>query len=336
MISRFGPWAEKYSIDEAFLGLGPHLAASDLVAFGHEIRDTLWRLVGVPVCVGVGRTKTEAKLANKTAKKIDVFGGVCVWGSTRPEWRAQLMGRLPVSEVWGIAGRLEKRLAALGIHTIADLAAADPVMIRQKFNVVVARTALELRGVSCIPFEEERHGKEQLIVSRSFGEPVVSRDGMRQVLSVYAQMAAARLVKHHQAAKVLTAFAGTSNYAEQRSFPSTLVRLPGPTTDPVVIAKAAQQLLSQITDGTRYARAGIMLTDLQPVAGQQTLEPFRFAHEERGIATLLDEVQRRHGRDTVGLGLAGVRPGPAWRMKRQRLTPRATTHWDELAVVAAR
>ncbi|MEA5456796.1 Y-family DNA polymerase [Sinomonas sp. JGH33] len=335
VLARFGPWLEVYSIDEAFLGLGPRAAAGDLTALGREIRNTLRKLVGVPVCVGIARTKTAAKLANKTAKKMPVFDGVCVWDGTSPQWRAKLMAQLPVSEVWGIAGRLERRLNALGIFSIADLAAADPVMIRDRFNVVVMRTVLELQGTPCIPFEEAREGKEQLIVSRSFSTPVTTRAEMRQVLSVYAQQSAARLERHHQAAKLLTAFAGTSHFAQERSFPTVLVPLPAPTTDPVVLAKAAQRLLPHLDEGTRYARAGIMLTDLRPATGQQALEPFRYRHEEQGIATLVDHVHRKVGKDMLGLGVGGIRPGPQWRMKRDMLSPRATTHWDELATVRA-
>ena len=193
--------------------------------------------------IGVEVGEPWFKLA---AKKMPVFDGVCVWDGTSPQWRGRLMAQLPVSEVWGIAGRLEKRLAALRIHTIADLAAADPAMIRDRFNVVVMRTVLELQGTPCIPFEEVREGKEQLIFSRSFSAPVTTKAEMRQVLSVYAQQGAARLERHHQAAKVLTAFAGTSHYAQERSFPSVLVPLPAPTTDPVVLARAAQRLLPHL------------------------------------------------------------------------------------------
>ena len=335
VIARFGPWLEVYSIDEAFLGLGPRMAAGDLTALGRDIRNTLWKLVGVPVCVGIATTKTLAKLANKTAKKIKVFDGVCIWEQTSPRWRAKLLAQLPVAEVWGIAGRLEKRLAALGILSIADLAAADPVMIRDRFNVVVMRTVLELKGVPCIPFEEARQGKEQLIFSRSFSAPVTTRTEMRQVLTAYAQQGAARLERHHQAAKLITAFAGTSHYAQEHSFPTVLVPLPAPTTDPVVLAKAAQRLLPHLEEGTRYAKAGIMLTDLRPATGQQALEPFRYRHEEQGIATLVEQVHRKVGTDLLGLGHAGIRPGPHWRMKREMLSARATTHWDELASVRA-
>lgn len=113
------------------------------------------------------------------------------------------------------------------------------------------------------------------------------------MLSIYEQQAATRLVKHNQVAKLLTAFAGTSHYSEQRSFPSVLSRLPSPTADPVQLTHAAHQLLPMLENGTRYARAGIMLTDLRPAAVHQPLEMFRHAHEEAGITELVDKVQRK-------------------------------------------
>ena len=292
--------------------------------------------MGVPVCVGIAPTRTLAKLANKTAKRLEVFDGVCVWSSIRPEWRQSLMSRLPVSEVWGIASRLERRLADIGITTIADLAAADPVLIRKALNVVVMRTALELRGVQAIAAEEDRTGKkDQLIVSRSFSEKITTRDGMRQALSIYAQQASTRLMKHQQVAKILTAFAGTSHYTEQTRYPTQMVRLPFPTADPVELTRAAHRLLPQIEEGVRWARAGVMLTDLRPAAVIQPLELFRHPHEDAGIATIIDQVQKKAGRESLGLGWGGVRPGPSWQMQRSMLSKRATTHWDELIVARA-
>lgn len=334
VLERFTHELDVYSIDEAFLTVDRRTAADGaaMVKLGREIRESLRRLVGVPVCVGIAPNRTLAKLANRAAKKIPEFEGVCVWPATRPQWRQQLMERLPVSEVWGIASRLEKRLAGYGIRTVWDLATADPTQIRKWFNVVVMRTALELRGVATIGPEEDRTGKkDQLIVSRSFSEKVTTRNGIRQALSVYAQQAATRLVKHSQVARTLEAFAGTSHWHETKHYPSVRVRLPFPTADPVELTRAAHQLLPHIAEGPRYARAGIMLTSLLPAGEQLALKPFRQPHEDAGIATLIDAVQRKVGRETLGLGYGGVRPGPSWQMKRGMLTPRATTHWDELA-----
>lgn len=364
VLSRFGADLEVYSIDEAFLELSPSVARDPdaMRALGREMKDALRRLVGVPVCVGIAPTRTLAKLANKTAKKrADLFDGVCVWPSLRSSWRDDLLRRLPLHEVWGIASRLERRLNGLGITSIHDLAAADPTFVRKNTSVVTMRTALELRGIRCIEAEEDRTGKkEQLIVSRSFGEKINTVAEMRQVLSVYAQQAATRLVKHHQVAKLLTVFASSSHYAEHTTFAQAQARLPSPTADPVMLTRAVLSILPQLHDNARYARAGIMLTDLRPAEQEQTLDLFRHAHEEAHIADLLDKVQRKTGRHSVGLGYGGLRPptgsetpapsadapgmvpglqvvkgASAWEMKRSRMTRRATTHWDELALVRA-
>ena len=100
--------------------------------------------------------------------------------------------------------------------------------------------------------------------------------------------------------------------------------------DPVELTRAAHTLLPSIEDGTRYARAGIMLVDLSPAGRATPLAMFRHPHEDAGIAAVIDQVQKKNGRELIGLGWGGFRPGPAWQMKRDMLTRRATTHWDEL------
>ncbi|OZB89622.1 MAG: DNA polymerase V subunit UmuC, partial [Microbacterium sp. 14-71-5] len=252
ILERFASEVDVYSIDEAFLTIDRRTSkdVDAMTDLGRLIRDEVRRLVGVPVCVGIAPNRTLSKLANRCAKKVPVFEGVCVWPATRPEWREQLMRRLPVSEVWGIASRLQRRLNTLGIESVWDLATADPVFIRKQFNVTVMRTALELRGVECIGPEEDRTGKkDQLIVSRSFSEKVTTVNGIRQALSVYAQQMSARLTRHQQVGKHLMAFAGTAHFAEQKHYPQVKVRLPFPTADPVELTRAAHTLLPQIQDG---------------------------------------------------------------------------------------
>src|SRR5699024_5300416 len=128
---------------------------------------------------------------------------VCVWDRVPETIREQVLRRLPVIEVWGIGPRVTKRLNAMGIFTVADFRNADPVVIRNRFSIVQMRTLLELRGTPCIPLEEEREVQDQLIYSRSFAQPVTTRDDMGQVLSIYAQMASTRLHRHDREAKVL-------------------------------------------------------------------------------------------------------------------------------------
>jgi DNA polymerase V len=334
LLGRYSAWLEVYSIDEAFLGVKG--GQEELLALGRGMKGAVRRHVGVPVCVGIAPTKTLAKLCNKWAKNNAAFGGVCLWESVPADVRQSLMGRLPVDEVWGIAGRLSKRLNVLGIFTVMDLVRADPVMIRDKFSVVLMRTVLELRGTPCIPMEEERIGRDQLIFSRSFATPVTTAAGLREVLSIYGQQASARLSKHGLQAKVLTAFAATSPFRDnEQAYPSVCVSLPMPTADPLLLTKAAHALLPQIHEGLKYAKAGLLLTDLRPTGNQPPLEPFENRHEERGIGPLLEDVSRRFGRGAIGLGHAGIRSGLDWTMKRDMRSPRYTTHWDELPLVKA-
>ncbi|MCO4273833.1 Y-family DNA polymerase [Pseudarthrobacter sp. HLT3-5] len=334
LLGRYSAWLEVYSIDEAFLGVKG--TPDELLTLGRAMKTAVRRNVGVPVCVGIAGTKTLAKLANKWAKNNPGFGGVCHWDSVPAAERDSLMGRLSVVEIWGVATRLTKRLNVMGIFSILDLSRADPVMIRDRFSVVMMRTVLELQGTPCIPMEEERIGRDQLIFSRSFAAPITTAAGIRQVMSVYGQQASARLAKHGLQAKVLTAFAGTSHFnPKDTSYPSVCIPLPMPTADPVILTKAAHALLPYINEGVRYARAGIMVTDLRRTGNQAPLALFENPHEERHVGTLLEDVTRRYGRGSIGLGHAGIRGGPDWAMKRDMLSPRYTTHWDELPLVKA-
>lgn len=335
LLGRFSAWQEVYSIDESFLGLAGTL--DEMGSTGRSMRSAVARNVGLPVCVGIAPTKTLAKMANKWAKKVPSFDGVCVWEQVPAADRKALMQRLPVTEIWGVAGRLGARLAGLGIYTAADLAAADPAIMRRRFSVVLERTIRELNGVPCIAFEAPKEGRDQLIFSRSFSKKITEVNEIRQVLSIYAQQAAARLARHRQQAKQLLAFAGTSHFvaAADRHHPSVSVSLPVPTADPVDLTKAALRILPEIRPGARYARAGVIVTDLSPAGVQPTLPGFTSEMEGKQIATIIDEVTTKLGRDNLGLGFGGLKSGVDWQMSRNMLSPRCTTHWDELAIVRA-
>ncbi|MCC3292430.1 Y-family DNA polymerase [Arthrobacter sp. zg-Y1110] len=336
LLDRYSSFTEVYSIDEAFL----HMAGEpvDLHSRGREIKAAVLRNIGLPVCVGIAPTKTLSKLANRIAKQNPHLGGVCNLDTMPAGAVDTIMSRVPVTGLWGVASRIGKKLNTLGIYTIADLRAADPVMIRSRFSVVLQRTVLELNGIPCVPMESERADKKQMIFSRSFSTPVTTRDEMRQVMSVYAQKAAVRLAKENQLTRILTVFAGTSHFNDKESsFPSAAAHLEVPTADPVVLTKAAVETMdAQMTEGIRYARAGVMLTDLSPAGAQPVFEEFVTTHEKRRIGELLGKVTDKYGSASIGLGLAGMNSAqPDWTMTRKFSSPRYTTEWSELPVVKA-
>ena len=336
ILGRYSYAQEIYSIDESFLWLAG--TPQELEARGAEIRTAVARNTGLPVCVGVAGTKTLAKFANRVAKQNPHLGGVCNLDTMPDGVVDTIMSRVPVTGLWGVAGRIGRKLNTLGIYTVADLRAADPVMIRSRFSVVLQRTVLELNGTACIPMESERADRQTLMFSRSFSTPVTTSAEMAQVMSVYAQKAAVRLSKEGQVAKVLNVFAGTSHFNDKESsFPAATVRLPVPTADPVILTKAAVAAMEgRVEDGIPYARAGVMLSGLEPAGAQPVFDEFVSVHEKREIASLIGKVADRYGSGAIGLGLAGVSASsPDWTMTRRHASPRYTTEWAELPVVKA-
>jgi DNA polymerase V len=333
VIGRYGV-IEPYSIDEAWLVVNEE--RTDLAALGREIRQRIRRNVGLPVSIGFGKSKTLSKLANHGAKRNKQLDGVCDWGGYSSEQQERIMASYPTSETWGIAGRLERRLAERDIHTMLDLKNADPAAIKKAFGVVVQRTVYELNGISCIELEPERKVKQQIISSRMFGHPVTDPATVEHVLSVYAQRATARMRRDKSVAGLVSAFAASSPYADNYTSAWGQAAFAMPTDDPVAIAKAAaESLRGKLRPGAKYVRAGVMLNDLSPASSHSFLPMFQPDYDHRGVGDLLDKVHRRHGEQTIGLGMAGMRLGRGFEMRREMLSLRATTHWSELATAHA-
>lgn len=338
VLGRFTPFQEIYSIDESFLRLRG--SAEELDALGRRIRATVMQLTGVPVRVAIGPTKTLAKVAALGIKKNPAFDGVLDLRVFSDEQMTRILDSIPVIDLWGVAGRTSKKLAAIGVHTAKDLRDADAKFIRKRFSVVMERTVMELRGVKCIALEDQPPGpKEQLIFSRSFAKKVTDPDQMKQVLSLYAQRVNSRLRAQGSVAGHLSAWAATG-WADEGTVAHAAhaaVPLAVPTDDPIAFTKAADALMERLypVPGIRYARAGVVLTDIRDAAADQPLALFRPEFEGRGVGRALDEVTRRFGKELVGVGLGGLRTPPEWEMRRAMLSKRCTTHWDELPVAVA-
>ncbi len=179
-------------IDECFLDFtGFH--SIDLTGYGQAIRQRVLQWLGLPVCVGIGPSKTLAKLANHVAKKREQHQGVFDYSLLGQQEQDELLSGIEVGEVWGIGRRLSERLARMGIATVKDLRDADTKTVRRQFSVVVERTVLELRGVSCLDLEEVAQAKQEIVSSRSFGKLAVKLDDLQQAVASYTARAAEKL-----------------------------------------------------------------------------------------------------------------------------------------------
>ena len=271
------PEVEIYSIDEAFLELTGMEPAQSLPELGRQIRERIQRWIGITVCVGIAPTKTLAKLANHAAKIYPATRGVVDLRS--PARRQRLLAKTPVGEVWGIGRQLRTALAEHGIHTAADLAAADPGDIRRRYSLVVARIVSELNGVACLELESLPQAKKQIVCSRSFGQRVTVVQDIRQAVAEFTVRAVEKLRGEKQRARTLTVFMRTShfNFKEPQYANSMSYTLPDPTQDSRVFIRCAHDLVTLLwRDGFRYAKAGVMLSDFYP-EGQQQLSLFAAA-----------------------------------------------------------
>lgn len=325
------PRVEIYSIDEAFCDLTGVSNCYNLDAFGREIRRTVLQHTHLTVGVGIAPTKTLAKLANFAAKKWQrQTGGVVDLSGV--ERQRKLMAALPVGEVWGIGRRLSKKLEAMGIHTVLDLANTPTALIRKHFSVVLERTVRELRGESCLGFEEHVPHKQEIICSRSFGERISDYEAMRQAICSYAARAAEKLRAEHQYCRFISAFVKTSPFALNEPYygNSASVKLLTPTEDSRDIINAATRCLDLIwREGLRYQKAGVMLGDFfsSGVAQLNLFDENPPRRNSEKLMALVDKLNEQ-GRGTIWFAGQGIEQ--QWQMKREMLSPRYTTRFSDL------
>lgn len=334
-LEELSPRCEIYSIDEAFCDLTGVRNCRDLTDFGREIRETVLRRTHLTVGVGIAQTKTLAKLANHAAKQWQrQTGGVVELSNL--ERQRKLMALLPVDEVWGVGRRISKKLEAMGIKTVLQLADTDIRFIRKHFNVVLERTVRELRGEPCLGLEEFAPVKQEIVCSRSFGGRITEYHEMRQAICSYASRAAEKLRGEHQYCRFISAFVKTSPFALNEPYygNSASVKLLTPTQDSRDIITAATKCLDVIwRDGHRYQKAGVMLGDFYSngVAQLNLFDDNAPRKNSEKLMEVLDHLNAKDGRGTLYFAGQGIQT--AWQMKRDMLSPRYTTRFSDLLKV---
>ncbi|MBD3126328.1 MULTISPECIES: Y-family DNA polymerase [Citrobacter] len=334
-LEALSPRCEIYSIDEAFCDLAGVRNCRVLADFGRELKDAVYQNTGLAVGVGIAQTKTLAKLANHAAKKWQRQTGGVVDLSNLDRQR-KLMAALPVDEVWGVGRRISKKLEAMGIKTVLDLADTDIRFIRKHFNVVLERTVRELRGEPCLELEEYEPVKQEIVCSRSFGERISDYDSMRQAICSYASRAAEKLRGEHQYCRFISTFVKTSPFALNEAYygNSASVKLITPTQDSRDIIAAATRSLDAIwKDGHRYQKAGVMLGDFfsQGIAQLNLFDDNAPRRGSEKLMEVLDHLNAKEGKGALYFAGQGIQQ--QWAMKREMLSPRYTTRYEDLLQV---
>jgi DNA polymerase V len=341
-----GPKQEIYSIDESFVDLTG--VPGDLTDRARRVRARILQWVGIPCGVGIGQTKTLAKLANFIAKTAERKPGsypadlaqVCNLSElSQNELKAVFMAT-PVNEVWGVGRKISAQLNEGGVHTVYDLATIDPATVRRRWSVVLERTVLELQGVPCIQLDDIPSARKEIACTRSFGYPVTELNHVIEAVSSFASRAAEKLRKQGSLANQIMVFIRTSPFRKEPQYSrSTVVPLRRPTSDTGdLVAAAVMGLRSIYRPGYKLAKAGIMLLDLQDATNEQfelALDDDTTPNRDR-LMKALDTVNDRFGKGALQMASAGIaKEKHLWSMKQQRKTPCYTTNWKDILEVRA-
>lgn len=331
ILQRFAPRIEPYSIDEMFLDLAG--LPESLLDHCQAARAAIRRETKIPTCIGIGDTKTKAKLANFLAKKRPEFAGVCDLRDT--DTCARLYPTIPLGEVWGIGGASAAKLEALGLTTVADLAGIDLRQARDVLTVTGARVVMELRGTSCLPLSLLAPQRKGLAVTRTFGTAITEWDELAQAVSTYAARAGEKLRQHGLLACAMTTFIQTNRFVPGAFYSNAASFGIEPTQDSFALIGQALKALRRIwRPGYRYWKAGIMLTDLTDARTAPChLFPSRDPQTSARLMQALDSVNGRFGRGTLRPAVTGL--DRRWTAKADMLSPRYTTCLEELMAVQA-
>lgn len=331
VLQQFTPHLEVYSIDEAFLDLTA-LLLEDYGQYGQQIVQTVQKWTGIPVGIGIGTTKTMAKLANDLAKVRPEGKGVMVLVEEATIDRH--LKSVPVSSVWGVGTQHAQLLEAHGVLTAYDLKQVNEKWIRQRMGVMGERTVFELRGISCYPVDENPGPRKGICTSRSFGHPLSSYDDLEQATMTFVASVAEKLRKQKSVAQSLTVFVMTNRFAKGPQYVNGMtIALPVATHLTTELIQHASSALKKLyRKGYLYKKSGIIAND---IISQQAMQCSLWDDVDRSkqerITAAIDRINARMGRGTIRYAVQGT--GRKWKMRQERLSKRFTTNWEELLVI---
>ncbi|WP_151690419.1 Y-family DNA polymerase [Acinetobacter junii] len=315
---------EIYSIDECFLDLTQYTKLLNVSDYAFDMKAKILQWIGLPVSVGIGASKTEAKLANHIAKKNDCFHGVCNLLELDPLIKEQMFAEIEVGEVWGVGRQQNKKLNAMGIYSVLDLALASPQHIQNNFSVVLKRTVMELNGISCIELEYAPPPKKEIVASRSFGNRITELDHLKEAMCRYVQDAIGRLREQGAVCGCIIAFVQSNPFDANQPYygKSASYQFSEPTDVVTVLVSTAMKILEQIyKEGVTYKKCGVHLSALSPKSNMtfDLLSDHNQHEKNENLMQAFEAIQAKYGKSKIALSGCYL-PNRAWSMSRDRLT----------------
>jgi len=325
----FSPDVEVYSIDEAFVKF-KYSNRRNYYEYLRAIKNSIFQWTGIPVSVGLGPTKTLAKIANSLAKKSKIEH---IYDLSSPSTQIETLENIQVENIWGISKRWGAKLRLIGIGNALQLRNASPKKIRKYLGVVLERIVYELRGVSCLDIDQIQPRKN-IMVSRSFGNPINNLTDLEQAISLYAVRACEKMRSQSSRAQTVYTFLRTNSFSKKNKQYSAGIMsgFNNPCSDTGYILNIVKKNLSQIyKEGYLYHKGGVMLVDLVPdnVHQRNLFERYDYQRSDSRMSAV-DGINRKFGPGTIFYAAAGLKKDGDWQSRTHHLSPRYTTKWGEL------
>lgn len=339
ILSGMAPEMEIYSIDEAFLDLSDYSPTddyNDLLVYARAMRDEVFKCTGIPVSIGIGRSKTLAKAANHLVKKSSRAKGVL--NLVDVPFMDEALAQVPVQGIWGVGRRSAKWLLSQNIYTAKDLRDMNEITLEHYRGIVGLKLIRELKGISCYTMETCPPPSKGVLSSRSFGHRSNSYEAIQGAVATHITIASKKLRDQRSAANVLRVFLlkRYSNSSSPKEAPSASMRLPRASNNAAFLIGYAMKLLEKVFEkDCTYTKAGVMLDDFVPEDQVQgtlftTVEPT----SKRLLMETIDRLNVRLGRGTIRHAVQI--PAHEVHSRVDYISPHYTTNWAELAVVLAK
>ena len=312
-LKRFNSDIEVYSIDEAFIDLS-NFPDNEVENVAQEIRSTVLQWTGIPTSIGIAKTKTLSKVSNHIAKKKQ-SGVTSLIGVENID---PILEKVDINDVWGVGRQLTKFYHKNGIYNAKQLKNKSNTWIKKNSNVLGSRTAMELRGISCIDIEKTTSKRKSCVVSRSFGQRVEKFRELKESVAGYCLNASEKIRSESLIAKSITVFIRTSLFQSRFGHYSNskTIDFPIATNNSIEIVKTALTALENIfKNGYRYQKAGVMLSNLFESTNGKNLFSSEKDEKISCLMRSIDNTNYRYGRSTLSLASAGVHK--RWNSKRQ-------------------
>lgn len=326
------PKVEVYSIDEAFLQFDIQ-DERGLIEMAQYIWEEVKRQTGIPVSVGIGPTKTLAKIANRLAKKSSKANGKCVL--VQPKHIEAALKRTDIADVWGLGKGHAKRLRSHSMRTAYEFSLASESWVKKQMTIVGLKVLKELKGESCFPLESVPSKRRLVITSRSFSKMIDKLEPMKEVIANFANRCSEKLRLQHMYASTMIISLKTNKYRTDlpQHREELEIRLPVPTQlSTELVHYAVEGICTIFKEGYAYKKAGVILSDLTPEdTYQQNMFDDLNRNKHAKIVALVDQLNRKLGKNKVRLAAQGFEE--RGKTRQEKLSPCYTTRWEDLLEV---